>query len=119
MELVTLREATENNGYRQLNMDKYKKFGTDLAINDGIILQNYRSLIPLTLRSKIIKLAHQRHLGIVKAKQLLRSKCFCLGKDSYIQKAISNCLPCQAVARASTPSSIKFTDLPNNPENNP
>ena len=35
----------------------------------------------LTLRPKIITLAHQGHLGIVKAKQLLRSKCFWLGMD--------------------------------------
>ena len=31
--------------------------------------------------------------------------------DSDIEKAISDCLPCQAVARASTPPSIKFTEL--------
>ena len=29
-----------------------------------------------------------------------------------IEKAISSCLSCQAVARASTPPSIKFTELP-------
>ena len=51
-------------------MDKYEKFGTELTINDGILLRNYRLLIPLTLRSKIITPAHQGHLGIVKGKQL-------------------------------------------------
>ena len=61
MELVTLRKAIKNNSYRQLNMDKYKKIGTKLTINDGVILQSYRLLIPLTLRSKIIKLAQQGH----------------------------------------------------------
>ena len=91
MELVTLREAVKNNSYRQLNMDKYEKLGTELTIIDGIILQNYRLLIPI-------------------AKQLLRSKCFWLGMDSDIEKAISNCLPCQAVARASTSPSVKFTE---------
>ena len=35
--------------------------------------------------------------------------------DSDIEKAISDCLPCQAVARASTPQSIKFTELPKQP----
>ena len=38
IELVTLREAIKNNSYRQLNMDKYEKFGTELTIDDGIIL---------------------------------------------------------------------------------
>ena len=61
MELVTLRKAIKNNSYRQLNMDKYKKIGTKLTINDGVILQSYRLLIPLTLRSKIITLAQQGH----------------------------------------------------------
>ena len=61
MELLTLREATKNNSYRQLHMDKYKKFGTKLTINDGIILRKYRLLIPLTLRSKIVTLAQQGH----------------------------------------------------------
>ena len=74
MELVTLREAIKNYSYRQLNMDKYEIFGTELTINDGIILRNYCLLIPLTLRSKIITLAHKGHLDIVKSKQLLRSK---------------------------------------------
>ena len=59
MELVTLREAIKNNSYRQLIMDKYKIFGTELTINDGIILRNYCLLIPLTLHLKIITLAHQ------------------------------------------------------------
>ena len=112
MELVTLRGGIKNNNCRQLNMDKYEKFGAELTINDGIILRNYRLSIPVTLRSKIITLAYQRHLGTVKAKQLLRSTCFWLGMDSDIEKAISNCLPCQAVARASTPPSIKFKELP-------
>ena len=107
MELVTLREAIKNNSYRQLNMDKYEKFGTELTINDGIILRNFLSLIPLTLRAKIITLAHQGHLGIVKAKELFISKCFWLVMD---EKAISSCLPCQAVARVSTPPSIQFTE---------
>ena len=61
MELLTLREAIKNNNYRQLHVDKYKKFGTKLTINDGIILRKYRLLIPLTLRSKIVQLAQQRH----------------------------------------------------------
>ena len=111
MELLTLREAIKNNSYRQLHMDKYKKFGTKLTINDGIILRKYHLLIPLTLRSKIVTLAQQGHWGIVTAKHLLGFKCFWLGMDSDIEKAISNCLPCQAVARAWTPPSIKLTGL--------
>ena len=41
-------------------MDKYEKLETELTINDGIILRNYRLLIPL--RSKITTLTHQGHL---------------------------------------------------------
>ena len=48
----------------------------------------------------------------------MRSKWFWLGIDSDIEKAISNCLPCQAVARTSTPPSIKFTELPKQPWEN-
>ena len=81
-------------------MNKYEKFGTELTINDDIILRSYCLLIALALRSKIITSVHQVHLGIVKAKQLLRSKCFWLGMDLDIEKAVSNCLPCQPVARA-------------------
>ena len=66
MELVTLREAIKSNSYRQLNMDKYETFGTELIINDGRILPNYCLLIPLTLCLKIITLAYHRHLGIEK-----------------------------------------------------
>ena len=41
-------------------MDKYEKLETELTTNDGIILRNYRLLIPL--RSKITTLTHQGHL---------------------------------------------------------
>ena len=61
MELLALRKAIKNNSYRKLHMDKYKKFGTKLTINGGIILRKYRLLILLTLRSKIVTLAQQGH----------------------------------------------------------
>ena len=38
MDLVTLREGIKNNSYQKLNMDKYEIFGTELTINDGILL---------------------------------------------------------------------------------
>ena len=40
MDLVTLREGIKNNSYQKLNMDKYEIFGTELTINDGILLWN-------------------------------------------------------------------------------
>ena len=63
---------------------------------DGLILRGTRILIPNKLQNRVIDIAHEGHLGIVKTKQLLREKVWFTGLDKLVEDKIRNCIQCQA-----------------------
>ncbi|CAB4018642.1 Transposon Tf2-9 poly, partial [Paramuricea clavata] len=44
----------------------------EISVHEDILLRGNRIVLPLSLQNDILKLAHETHMGIVKAKQLLR-----------------------------------------------
>ena len=60
------------------------------------ILKDNRIIFPEIFYKTSVKLAHIGHLGIQKAKALMRSKVFFLGMDNAMENEIINCVPCQA-----------------------
>ena len=43
----------------------------ELSVCDGVVLRGRRIMIPMSLRGKVIELAHEGHQGIVKCQQRL------------------------------------------------
>jgi hypothetical protein len=69
---------------------------TELSITtDGVIIRDHRVVIPQSLQQRVIILAHEGHQGLVKTKELLRSKVWFPGIDSMVAKSIQNCYACQ------------------------
>ena len=65
-----LTEANEDPELRS-----YWNVKEELSVSEnGILLRGNRIVIPKTLRSQVVKLAHIGHQGVVKTKGLLRSK---------------------------------------------
>ena len=60
------------------DLEIYKRFKEELTISaDGsILLLRNRLIIPPALESKIIRLAHESHLGMSNTKNLLRDKVY-------------------------------------------
>ena len=50
-------------------------------MKNSILLKSNRLVIPKLLRKRILDIAHQHHLGIVKTKRLLREKAIALAID--------------------------------------
>ena len=73
--------------FNKLNDTKYpsilklKKVFNELSVVDGLILKGSRLFIPTKLRKRILIASHDGHQGIVKTKQLLRSKVWYPGMD--------------------------------------
>ena len=44
----------------------------ELCVCEGVILRGNRILFPFLLRTKLLKLSHEMHQGIVKTKQFLK-----------------------------------------------
>ncbi len=72
----------------------YKHVFNDLSISlEGFVLRNDRLVVPASLQTKMIDLAHEDHLGIEKTKKLLRSKLWFPG---MVERKTKFCLACQA-----------------------
>ena len=56
-------------------MSIYGKLSSELSVTDnGILLRGHRIVIPVTMRRKVVQIAHECHQGLVKTKSLLRAK---------------------------------------------
>lgn len=45
-----------------------------LAVVSGLMVRGAREVVPRSLREKVVRLAHERHQGITKTKEYLRSR---------------------------------------------
>ena len=76
------------------------------------ILKDSHIIFPEIFYKTSVKLAHIGHLGIQKAKALMRSKVFFLGMDNAMENEIINCVPCQATDWFNPPSVVQPTKIP-------
>ena len=83
------------------------------AANDSdIILRGTRIILPQSLQLRAVKLAHESHQCIVKAKQLLREKVWYPGIDKAVKIEIESCIPCQTTGSATKQEPLQMTELP-------
>ena len=71
--------------------------------------------MPSKLRTRILKLAHEGHQGIVKTKMRLREKVWWPDMDKNVETFCRSCHSCQLVGEPSKPEFMKRTELPRGP----
>ena len=76
------------------------------------MVKGNRIYIARSQRIKTLNAAHQGRQGIVKNKQLLRSKIWFHQMDREIELLIQKCLPCQAATLTNFQEPLKMTALP-------
>jgi len=77
-----------------------------------VLLCDKRLVIPQTLQTKVIQLAHEGHQGIVKTKQLIREKVWFPGVDKQVENICKSCIPCLASVPKTTTEPLVMSDLP-------
>ena len=85
------------NGWTDLDTTKVKPHLTvkvSLTLYKGLILKDLRVVVPLTLRSEILNILHQRHTGIERTKLLARNTVYWPGISKDITELISDCETC-------------------------
>lgn len=65
-----------------------------LSVTDGIVFKGMRIVIPPSLRSHMLKLIHESHLGIVKCKQRAREVLYWPAMNAAIEEEVRNCPKC-------------------------
>ena len=66
VELQAVIKAVETDQWNSPEVQPYKKLNDELSVYNGLVLRGNRIVIPVSLRSKAVDLAHQGHQGIVK-----------------------------------------------------
>ena len=82
---------------------------------EGVVLRGHRIVMPQALRDRTLAIAHQGHQGVVKTKQLLRTKAWWPKIDQHVESLIKNCLACQSVAPPNPTTPLCETKMPSKP----
>lgn len=93
----------------------FKIFATELCMAGKILLRGTRIVMPESLRSRTLDLAHEGHPGMTLMKQRLRAKVWWPKLDSHVENYVRNCRGCMLVTAPSAPEPIKRRDLPSEP----
>ena len=80
-----------------------------------VVTRGHQIVIPKSPKERVTSVCHEGHLGIVKTKQLLRSKVWFPGIDKSVERRIASCIPCQASINTSQREPLKMSPTPNGP----
>lgn len=90
----------------------FKPFNTELCKVGNMLLRGDKLVIPHSLRSKILKVAHESHPGIEIMKRRLRLKVWWPHLDKEVEKYVKQCKACTLVSALDPPMPIHSTKLP-------
>ena len=86
-----------------------------LTCTDTVLLKSDRLVIPATLQERIVDIAHEGHLGIVKIKALPREKVWFPFMDEIVETKVKACLLCQVVTPVCIREPRQMSVLPDSP----
>ena len=93
----------------------YVNLWEEFCVVDHVLLRKERIVIPKALQDKVVKVAHEGHLGIVNTKSLLRSKVWFKGLDELVENEIRDCTTGQATVHQHLQEPLSMSVLPNGP----
>lgn len=96
-------------------LSRYEQVKEQLTCTDTVLLKSDRLVVPASLQERIVDLAHEGHLGIVKTKALLREKVWFPCMDKMVETKVKACLPCQVVTPVYAREPVQVSALPDSP----
>lgn len=126
---VEFREATANDGILsklinyvtngwparhqvQAELKHYYNFKKNIRVIDGLIFFDKKIVVPSVLRTYMLQLIHEGHLGINKCKRRARQCLYWKGISVDIEKYVSNCPTCIKFSNLNVKEPLKQHDLP-------
>ena len=83
--------------------------------NDNVVLRNQKIVIPSSLQSRVVDIAHEGHQGFTKTKELLRTKVWFPQLDKLVDQKIHNCHACQINHPRTLFEPLRMSDMPSGP----
>ena len=94
----------------------FNKVFDELSVSDDdIVMRGSRLLIPESMQTRILELAHDGHQGLTKTKQLLRSKVWFVGIDKKAEEMIDRCESCQVNSKTVNYEKVVMSEMPGRP----
>jgi hypothetical protein len=94
------------------NCKVYWPLQADVHVTEGLVFYNDRLLVPAKLRSYMLNVIHEGHLGIGKCKGRARQVVFWPGMNDDIEKLIGKCSTCQHFANTNVKQSMIPHEVP-------
>ena len=115
-ELQELRKHIVNATKPPKSLKAYRRMLHELSVTtEGIILRDTRIVIPESLRTRTVELAHGGHQGIVKTKRLIRSRVWFHGIDDMVERHVKLCVACQANSDRQSVEPLRPSKMPERP----
>ena len=97
------------------NLKDYWNYRDELTVEDGILLKNWKFIVPKNLQLVYIDKIHAGHLGINKSLQKAREYLFWKGYTKDIIEAIDKCAICQENAPSNPQHFQYISEVPPHP----
>lgn len=94
---------------------EFSRFNDELQFVDGIIWRNGRAVVPKTLQTKAIGIAHRSHPGMSTTKHLLRKFIWWPTMDRHVEEFIKTCSICIKLSTRNPPEPMIMSNFPQEP----
>ena len=116
-ELRQLKECLANGFCADLppGVRHYGKFAQDIYELDGLLFVHGKLIVPSSMRTFMLNLIHEGHLGMDKCKSMAREILYWPGMNSDIESIVAKCSVCNSYRRKQQPEPL----LPHSPPGRP
>ena len=90
-ELTTVRECWKTGNWSTAP-NPYKLLRDEITVIVKLVMRGMRIIVPLSLRERVLELAHEGYQGIVKTQDRLRSKVWWPNMNSVVERHCKKCL---------------------------
>ena len=97
------------------SLQNYWKYRDELTVENGILLKNYKVLVPKILQKKYLKRIHTGHQGINSCLQKAREFVFWKGYMKDIAETVEKCILCQENNSTTSVKHHYLSDVPPHP----
>lgn len=113
-ELQEVLEGIDNGNIDQLPLS-FRVIANELCRFGDILLRTDRIVIPNSLRDRVVRIAHEGHLGMRTMKSHLRGAVWWPKMDVAVEKFVKKCRGCLLVSTPDPPQPMVRKEIPNGP----
>ncbi len=110
-----VRRGEKHKLKKDSDLQPYHKVFEELSVAEDVVLRGNRIVIPDCLQDRVVNICHEGHQGIVRSKELLRTKVWFPGMNKLVEQKIARCTMCQAAVITKQRDPLVMTALPSRP----